>query len=151
MQVKLEKANANNFFCCRKIGQRSLRLNAYHLNWDHMKVKWNIQFSHTIMGARNLDEFSLESCLFQSWHSSCLSTQTSLFRQFVFGPFISPEVYKDHVFLYIEIPSGGRGLLQALGSMSLKLQACWSLLQYHSPKSVSPAFCSSTKSFVVSK
>ena len=31
----------------------------------------------------------------------CHSTQTRLVRQFVFGPFISPRVYKDHVFYRI--------------------------------------------------
>ena len=60
----------------------------------------------------------------------CHSTQTCLIRQFVFSPFISLRVYKDHIFLYIKISSGGRGLLPALGSRSLKLQAsgaCYSI------------------------
>ena len=90
-----------------------------------MKVKWDISFSDTIMGAHILDKSSLGSCLFQSWHSSCCSTQTSLFRQFVFGPFISPRVHKDHVFyINIKILLGEEVCSQALGSRSLELQAC---------------------------
>ena len=73
-------------------------------------------FSDTIEGACNYVESSLESCLFQSRHSSCLSTQISLFRQFVFGPFIFLGVYKDHVFdINIKILWGEEVCSQALG------------------------------------
>ena len=37
-----------------------------HLNWNHMKDEMESQLIDTIMGARNLDDSSLELCLLQS-------------------------------------------------------------------------------------
>ena len=62
-----------------------------------MKVKWDISFSDTIMGACNLDESSLGSCLCYNPDTVPATQHKQVFRQFVFGPFISPGIYKDHV------------------------------------------------------
>ena len=151
MQVKLEKANANNFFCCRKIGQRSLRLNAYHLNWDHMKVKWNIRFPTQQRVPATL--------MTPVWNRVCSNADTVSASQ-------CKQVFSDSLYLVPLYPlglirpcflckhqnsSGGRGLLSSLRVKESGALGLWSLLQHQSPKSVSHAFRSGPESFVASK
>ena len=116
---------------------------------NHMNISigitWKIEKESALLTQYwvlvNLDISSLESCLLQSWHSSCHSTQFCLVRQFVFGPFISPGVYKDHVFdINIKILPGEEVCSQALGSRSQELQACGAHCSISLQKSVLPAF-----------
>ena len=66
-------------------------------------------------------------------------------------PLFSLGSIRTMLYIYISKFFWGKRFASSLGIKESKAPGLWSLLQHHSPKSVLPAFCSGTESFVVSK